>query len=251
MIAQPRVPPTVLSWSRCRNTRDLGGLTTADDGVLRTGALVRSDSPHRLDAQGLEALHAYGIVRVVDLRTADELVATPGPFAGTDVLVHRPAIRQQQASDPPLPEPLDLVELYRLFLDRDRDLLTAAVCAIADAPPGGVVVHCHAGKDRTGLVVALVLAALGVLPEQIAADYAFSDVALAQHYAEELEELDDDPPRREALRAIQHARPGTMLAVLDHLDARHGGAPAYLTAGGMSAASLARLSDRILPRTQP
>lgn len=78
---------------------------------------------------------------------------------------------------------------YLLFLDRDADLIAAAVTAVADAPAGAVVVHCHAGKDRTGLVVAVFLAAVGVGRDQIVADDAASDAALAPHYADELAEL--------------------------------------------------------------
>jgi len=121
----------------------------------------------------------------------------------------------------------------------------AAVTAIARAPEGGVLVHCHAGKDRTGLVVALLLTLVGVPDDIIVADYALSDRYLQPLYDEILAAI-DDPPRRERLRSWLHARPEGMQGALAALDERYDGAASYLRAAGVSADDLARARERLV-----
>jgi protein-tyrosine phosphatase len=137
-------------------------------------------------------------------------------------------------------------EVYRVIVDRYAAGFAAAARAVARARPGGVIVHCHAGKDRTGILVALVLELLGVPRTTIARDYALTDRRLVQHYAAELSELAHDPVRRERLRMFQHTRTSTMRALLDHVAARHGGAAAYLCSGGLGHADTERLRARLL-----
>src|SRR5919108_83674 len=105
---------------------------------------------------------------------------------------------------------------YCAVLDIFRARVGAVVRAVAEAPEGGVLVHCFAGKDRTGIVVALALALTGVPRETIAADYALSDSYLQPLY-DELLAMVDDPAERER-RALQYrSPPESILTVLDHL----------------------------------
>ena len=103
---------------------------------------------------------------------------------------------------------------------------------MATAPPGGVLVYCHAGKDRTGLVTALVLAVAGVPVATIAADYAASDGHLQPWYVAQLRRAPDAAARRlpaQSLRSpLNAAAPETMHATLVHLDRHHGGTYADL-----------------------
>ncbi|MFD0661833.1 tyrosine-protein phosphatase [Thermocatellispora tengchongensis] len=144
---------SVLSWPGCGNVRDLGGLPTLWGGRTRTGALVRSARP---GPPATPALLGYGVRLVVDLRLAAECAADPSPLAGhpcyRNLSVLRDEDRVLEAMGDTLPA------IYRAVLDRGADRLARVVTAIARAEPGAVLLHCHAGRDRTGLAVALALA---------------------------------------------------------------------------------------------
>jgi protein-tyrosine phosphatase len=116
--------------------------------------------------------------------------------------------------------------------------------AIAAARQGAVLFHCHAGKDRTGLVAALLLALAGVPNATIAEDYALSQVCLQPIFEQKLN-LESDPAKREQMVWWMGAAPVTMLGILAHLDARHGGAERYLRAAGVAETELERLRQRI------
>jgi protein tyrosine/serine phosphatase len=117
--------------------------------------------------------------------------------------------------------------------------------AVANAPPGGVLIHCLAGKDRTGIAVALLLALVGVDDAQIAADYALSEAGLAPELDAALAGAPSDEERARLVRSYD-ARPESMLSTLAHLRARHGGAEAYLARAGLSEADIQRIRERLL-----
>jgi protein-tyrosine phosphatase len=153
------------------NMRDIGGYPTSGGGTVRWRTLLRSDALSRLDDTGRAALAGLGLRTVVDLRTSEEAENAPSALDGTSARVfHVPLLRAEDFDGLP-PE---LAEVYRRMVDNRGEALARAVgtLATADALPG--LVHCSAGKDRTGLVVALVLDLLGVPDEIIAADYATS-----------------------------------------------------------------------------
>jgi protein-tyrosine phosphatase len=236
-----RNDPLHLDWPNCLNARDVGGLPTTDGGRIRERALVRTDSHHRLTPEGIAAVHAYGVSRIIDLRRERECEVSPSPFAGDGVLYR--SIPVQNPADPDH-ETLTLADIYITMLDLRPKLFTAAVAAIADAPPGGVVVHCAGGKDRTGVVVAMALQVAGVDDESIAADYALTEARLAEDSAAFLEGV-ADLALRENYRRLQPTPPSNMRQVLDHLDQRYGGVASYLEAGGMSSAQVATLRNRL------
>jgi protein tyrosine/serine phosphatase len=117
--------------------------------------------------------------------------------------------------------------------------------AVACAVPGGVLIHCLAGKDRTGIAVALLLSVVGVDDEQIAADYALSALALEAERLAALAAATDDETRERIERGYD-GRAETMLATLTHLRTRHGGAEAYLVRAGLSGDDIARIRARLL-----
>ena len=212
---------------------------------MRDGALVRSDQLCRLSDGGRGALLAHGVRTVIDLRTPAELAKDPDPIwhDGVDYL-HIP----QQ--DEELWRELDGVARTRTerdsaAIDRRAEKIAAMARAVANAAPGGVLIHCLAGKDRTGIAVALLLGLVDVDDQQIAADYALSETALAGERAAALAAASDDEARARIERGYD-ASAGTMLATLAHLRSRHGGAEAYLRRAGLSDGDVERIRARLL-----
>jgi protein tyrosine/serine phosphatase len=132
-----------------------------------------------------------------------------------------------------------------MALDRRGEHIAAMARAVANAAPGGVLIHCLAGKDRTGIAVALLLGLVGVDEAQIAADYALSEASLAGERAAALSAAGDDEARARVERSYE-STVEVMLATLAHLRTHHGGAEAYLTRAGLSKADIERIRERLL-----
>jgi protein tyrosine/serine phosphatase len=237
--------PKPLAWPDCRNVRDVGGLATADGVPIRAGALIRADSLERLTDDGIAAVRAAGIVRIVDLRNVDEAEAGVHPFRdATELYRLIPLIDPAREPERDKSSERTLAAIYQSSLVRNAKSIVEGVAAVADAPDGAVLVHCFAGKDRTGMVVALALSVAGVSDEEIAADYAYSDECLQEWNVSMLAEITDEALRRKAMDRMS-ARPETMLALLDFARTRYGGAAQYLAAHGMSPEQIARLRLRL------
>jgi protein-tyrosine phosphatase len=235
-----------LAWGACLNVRDLGGLTTADGRRVRRGALVRSDQLCRLDDGGHAALLAHGVRTVIDLRNPAEAQRDPDPTLHEQGVEYR-LIPQQDDQLWQQPEWAARTRAERdaRVLDQRAEHIAAMARAVANAAPGGVLIHCLAGKDRTGIAVALLLGLLGVPDADIAADYALSEAALASEKAAALAGAADDEARARIERGYD-SRAETMLATLAHLRTRHGGAKAYLTRAGLSDVDIERIRARLL-----
>ncbi|WP_152361301.1 tyrosine-protein phosphatase [Microlunatus speluncae] len=231
----------ILDWPDCINVRDLGGLATAGGGRIAAGALIRSDNLTRLTEAGIKIVREAGIGRILDLRSAAECEHDPSPFAGEALHCNRILARPDDPWDPAL----RLGENYVINLDLNPDLYAAAVEAVATAPAGAVVVHCHSGKDRSGTVVALALSLAGVSAEAIAADYAAVSEQTRALFNEWLAAA-TDPTEREQLAEELSSRPETMIAMLDHLDSGYGGTEAYLRRGGLGSEAVDRLRSRLI-----
>ena len=207
-------PPRYLRWNACYNARDLGGLPTRDGARTRRGAFVRADSVGRLTEQGRAALEEYGIRTIIDLRFGVEVREDPSPFIEyASIISHNLPLNPNDVSvtrslaaqrDSALPYPATVNVAY---LATHQSQIAAIMRAIAAAPEGGILFHCHAGRDRTGLIAALLLALVGVPTEVIGADYALSFSAVAE----------------------------TMDATLAHLESDYGGVEEYLDTIGVTA----------------
>jgi protein-tyrosine phosphatase len=154
--------------------------------------------------------------------------------------VHRPLI--DDANMNKLGESGGMFERYVMIIEKRREAFRDVFQTVAEAD-GGVLFHCFAGKDRTGLVAAMLLELAGVAHEDIAADYAETDRQLAQQYEVWIEEA--DPDKRDAFRDELRCPPDRILGVLDHLQQKWGGVESYLEASGMSPADIDRLSTKL------
>ena len=231
------------------NLRDLGGLPTASGALTRPGRLLRSESPHTLSESGLRELLDLGIGAVVDLRTTSEREQRPSPLAEAGVhTLHAPIF----TDDEDYPDHLSTAaEVYCWWLRERRNGVAAAMSAIADAPSAPILVHCHAGKDRTGVVIALVLRLAGVSIDDIADDYAISGVQLAEMLARDRVtalERGMDQVRVERLFTVRRE---AMVQTLDCVDSEHGGAVSLLRAIGLEDTRIDRLTTLLLSPTWP
>ena len=234
-----------LHWPDLQNARDLGGLPTSDGGQVRSMALVRTDNHDRLTNEGMAMLRESGVKRIVDLRSNWEAEKYPSPFQLEPEYVNRPLLDEaDEHSQTLVYRAKTNLEIYKVMLERYSGLIGKAVMEIANAPIGGVVIHCHACKDRTGLISALALSIAGVEPSVIAEDYAATDIYLAAHYAAELDAVKDDSTR-EYLRSFQNSSPEVMLETLGFLEEKFGSVSAYLLHSGVSLDSLGRLRERL------
>ncbi len=214
----------------CVNFRDAGGWELADGSRMRTGALYRSDDPIRLTDVGRATVAALGLSAVLDVRQHAQFVRRPG-FVDAARTFHRPLVdRVLDVDNPPrLEDPSDIADLYDDMLSRSTpqvaEVLDLIAVHLADGP---VLVHCAFGKDRTGLIVALVQAIIGAPDEAIVADYARSDEPTKARYRWMLAEpLHDDPPIARSPVDLFRAPAAVMEAVVERMVARHGSMAAW------------------------
>jgi protein-tyrosine phosphatase len=244
---------TALDWEGCLNVRDLGGLPTEDGRRTHLGRVVRSDNVRNLTDAGWRALADHGVTRIVDLRWPEELAEDQPRDVDIDV-VHVSVLgdaydREYVAElDAHLESVHDVADHYVWsyvdFLERYRERFGRAFAAVADAD-GTVVVHCMGGKDRTGLVSALVLRLAGVSRESIGADYALSSVNLAPETAKWIADAPDERERRKREK-LSPTPASAMIRVLEEVEHRYGDVASYLRAAGLREAQIDRLRDRLV-----
>jgi len=251
------LPPEArdLTWDGCLNVRELGGLPTVDGGETRRGAIVRADSVHGLSDEGWKALVDHGVRTVIDLRGDHEREDDPPRELPVEV-VHVPFMEASEAEWEAIAEEIEAAsaaapdvasstrDVYVIFLERFKSNVAKSVRAVANAPEGGVVIHCVGGKDRTGLLAAFLLHLAGVSEREIAADYALSEQRLRPRHeawfaaAESDEEL-------ERLQRIAQTPAASMLGVFEELGRRYGGVKGYLRAAGVTEGELAAARARL------
>ena len=240
-----------LDWDGLLNARDLGGHPTEDGGETRWGSVVRADSVRQLTDAGWQAVVDYGVRTIVDLRSDEELAEDP-PTEKPVEAVHvsffdsRPEVFEEveQASVAAADHASATRDVYLIFLEHFRSNVAAAIRAVANAPDGGVVVHCHGGKDRTGLVSAFLLRLAGVPIEEIATDYSLSEERLRTRHEEWFAQAADEA-ELERLHRISKTPASSMVEVLDELERRYGSIAGYLKAGGATDEELERARSRL------
>jgi protein-tyrosine phosphatase len=226
------------------NLRDVGGYPTHAGGRVAWRTLFRSDSLHRLDSEGAAELAALDLRTIVDLRADIEVEQAPSAAAGLPVrIVRAPVVR-----DPTVLPPLtDLGAEYRYMIDECGDSIGAAVgelCAPGALP---ALVHCAAGQDRTGIVIALVLAVLGVPDELIGADYSLSSVYLDPDSTAVIGRLKATGLGDNATAELLSSPAELILNVLARARAAGSGSvDGYLTAHGVGAPGLTALRSALV-----
>ncbi|HEY4203078.1 MAG TPA: tyrosine-protein phosphatase [Devosiaceae bacterium] len=228
------------------NIRDLGGYALASGGETQWRRMLRADGLHEMTPASMDALVKMGVRTIIDLRGDHETVPDPNPFAEHDgVRYHNIALFDEMAPIAVDDDGFDMGARYARALDRCGPRIAQVVRTIAKAGDGSVLFHCTAGKDRTGVVSALVLTAAGVPRETVVADYALTaEIArgLLQKLRERAIARGAAPERVDRVLASDAK---TMEAMLDHLEGRHEGLAAYFTAIGVSEETLATLRQRL------
>ncbi len=244
-----RVLERTLTWDGCLNVRDLGGHVTADGRRTRFGAVVRADNVRWLSAAGWEALVGHGVRRIVDLRHETEFAEDPPAESPVEVVYVDVMYERMPGITALLQSEATYVEFYLATLELCHERWAAAVSAVGDAPEGGVVVHCQAGKDRTGLVAALLLRLAGASIEDIAADYGETAANLPGMLQRWVASAEDEEEREVRLRFLEQdpgCEPEMMADTLTALEGRYGSVREYLLAGGATEDDLARVRARLL-----
>ena len=227
--------------SGATNFRDVGGLG-AGSARTRDGVLFRSGNLVAVDDAGMQTLRDLGIRRVIDLRDADEVAHAPSRLDDLPVEVqHEPLFLGSVASF--FARDVGLDELYAAIVDDSADRVVAVVRGILAAQP--VLVHCTVGKDRTGVTVAIALAAAGVDREAVIADYARTEGLLSpERNAAVLRAIRSLHPAAVHAEALATRSPApVMRALLERLDSEYGSPADYLRAHGLRDAEIERLRE--------
>lgn len=219
-----------VEWNPAYNFRDLGGLPTEDGRQTLPGRLYRSATLHDLGDDGAAELRRrFGNFCVVDLRTPDEVEAQgAGSAAAWFRCMSLPVV------PPPLPPdgPADLLSRYFAYLDNSTFNIIATL-RLMSSDAGPVAVHCTSGKDRTGVVTALLLRLAGVTPAAVVADYA-ATAANVPHVMERLGRKGPQPLRAADIPPeILEAEGETIRAFLERLEERFGGVDAWAFEHGL------------------
>jgi len=233
------------------NFRDLGGYRSSDGRTTRWERLYRSDALHDLSESDLALFRRLGIATVVDLRNASEVERTGRGLLATESIrfVNAPvsAGTDVRASrDGELLGPDYLATRYLEYLDVGGSALVQALEEMTDVEKYPMVFNCFFGKDRTGVLAALVLGCLGVSSHDIVRDYAVT----ASRVPLILDKLRLDPLYRETLERtnplVLAAEDATISTFLFELDVRYGGAQAWAQHAGLNADRLKLLGDALL-----
>ena len=248
-------PRRLIALEAAHNVRDLGGYVLGDGRTIAWGRLLRGDGLHHLTAADLAALAPLGLRTVIDLRTPGE-VDERGAFP-TDrmpvTLVHQPVIDTTwnrddvpRFADAEHPEVEFLTYAYATMLDEGGTRFGAAIRRLAQPGALPAIFHCAAGKDRTGILAALLLAGLGVDDDVIVADYGLTADAiermtawLQRHHPQRADAMAETPS------AFLAAHPEAMQRTLDAVRRDHGSVGRYLDHTGVGAETLATLADAL------
>ena len=226
------------------NVRHIGGYR-GEVGTTRED-IVRSAGLHRLTERGLAALVDAGITTIIDLRSSAERTenATPDTTPFGIRHIHNP-IWETNASPAGLGDGFQgYAPVYRAMLETGAPAYRSLFETIASSTDG-VLFHCAAGKDRTGVAAALLLKLAGVPDADVIEDYALSEILLAPMFAEFAPRMAERGVDKAKARALMASSPVAMVETLGHLHERHGSAEGYMREIGMSPAAINELKARL------
>ena len=238
------------------NFRDVGGYRTTDGRAVRWGQVYRAGSLAELTDADVAALGALGLRLVCDLRSPDELGRHADRLPPGASYVHRPILGEVgrlrrvvtlYRKRHRLQELLE--QIYHLMIDQNGPVIADVLRLAADPANRPLVIHCTAGKDRTGLTVALLLLALGVPEETVVADYTLSNYAfdvLAGRMRPEMARLYSFGFNEAQLQPLLLAEARTLRGALAYIHRRYGSLDWYLQRAGLSDDTLQALRDELL-----
>ena len=260
------------------NVRDLGGYTAQDGQMTQPGRFLRADAPIRLDEHDRLVLASYPVRTVVDLRSDSEIRSAPNLFAQdatvsyhhvslmgddigkamADLVDHAYDQAKTQAkmqtnigsdqddqtapldSRACLPFQVGPSDFYIMLLDRSQESIGRVMKILADAPPGASLFNCSHGKDRTGVIAALLLLLAGVSEDDVIENYRVSDILLQPWFDTFIHEI----PEKDLV--FYNTNPLHMRKTLDHLTAQYGSAAHFLDRCGVAAHLQERLRAKLL-----
>ena len=243
----------LLPFEGAHNFRDLGGYPSSFGGTTRWGVLYRAAGLSEMTEADLRELHQLGIRTVYDLRRDDEREMAPDPVPTVHV-----CLMSHVLANAPMPDRSSLVDhddgtqfmrqLYSGLLAHAGEEIGRLIRHLVDGDSAPAVFHCTAGKDRTGVVAALILLAVGVDRETVLDDFELTNRYVTREtHAAMYQRMLDHGMSPEAAAGMFAAARGSMAAALDELDEVYGGAEAYLTThAGLDAGHLARLRALLL-----
>ncbi len=243
------MPPRLIPLEGCLNFRDLGGYPTVDGRLVRWRQVFRSDALHLLTPGDVTRVRDELRVRdVIDLRSTAEVRSEgQGPLAEHELRFHHVPLfdGEVRSEDRERAAQISLADRYVFLAEVAGERIARVITTIAGAD-AGTVFHCAAGKDRTGVISAILLGLLEVPDDVIIADY----VATRENLDAIVDRLNALEGYRAMLAALppdtMHANPETMVEFLDRLRAAHGSVDGYAAHAGVSAAVVTRLRDRLL-----
>ncbi|MGL3149925.1 tyrosine-protein phosphatase [Microbacterium sp. A82] len=232
---------TILEVDGVFNVRDVGGMP-AESGRIRTGTLLRSGNLVQATAVGIAELERR-VTHIVDLRDGQEVATAPSPPLSMTT-THLPLFLGSVTSF--FEEDLSLGQMYRQLVEESAARIVDAIRVIAQNE--STLVHCTVGKDRTGVTVALALAAVGADREAVIADYALTASQLPEERNRRIVTfLQTQHPEAQHALALATLSPAEeMRALLDEVDARWGSAAEYLLANGMAHTDLIALQKTLV-----
>jgi protein-tyrosine phosphatase len=236
-VAVPASPQRLIPLEGCFNFRDLGGYVGTDGRIVRWRTLFRSDGLTRLTPGDLARLRELGLRTVIDLRTSDEVTNGRIDPAHPDLAYHHLPMMDVLPPEGELPQwadPMFVAEQYRAMLRSGAAAITRALEVLADPDSYPVAYHCMAGKDRTGVLSALVLELLGVADTEIVGDYALSGEAMRRMLAWlRVAEPERSKKYEAGAAAMVAAEPASMARFLDVFHEEYGRVDTYVASLGL------------------
>jgi protein-tyrosine phosphatase len=240
-----------LSLEGAYNVRDLGGYPIRAGGSTRWKTFLRADSMHRLTSKDRVTLVQYGVRTVVDLRTTEETEFQPNVFAGESEIqyVHHNIIGGDSLTENAYVEtgiPADRIRIsYTHWLDRRQTAFRQVLTLLAKPSARPVIYHCAGGKDRTGVISALLLDIAGVDRETIAEDYSLTARYLMQRNLDGHSFSGQKVVTTWRQYQAEYCPPDGIIKTLKHLDENYGGVPQYMQAIGLSVEQITSLSNAL------
>ncbi len=224
------------------NIRELGGYVNEDGIRLKTHKLLRGDDLSNLTEEGIKELQEYGIQVCIDLRRYEEKKELDPFYKSNTLVYHSIPINGEVNMQSP---PGDLLyELYVCILEKHSQTLLRELRIIA-AEEAGIVFHCTAGKDRTGVTAMLILSICGVAKEQIIADYEPSGKNIEKQVKKQKQQL-EEAGIKGVREEIFESKADTMRRTLEYLEEKYDGSVNYLRKIGLSELEIEQIRKKML-----